>query len=170
MTLMPGKSGFSILGLLGTLVFIAVGAGLAVPVYFARSEITLENAGILLARDLRAVQNRAAYLSEVSHVVFLEHGDGYLVKNEQGAIIRNPCTNRPFERRYSSDGVFRGVELVDVQFGDDRTLVYDDRGMPLESGEITLSFRGEERVLHLQKHSGKIEIIGSTSGWIDPGY
>lgn len=167
---MPGKSGFSILGLLGTLLFIAVGAGFAVPVYFARGEVTLENAGILLARDLRAVQNRAAYLSEVSRVVFLEHGDGYLVTNEQGDVIRNPCTNRPFERRYSADGVFRGVRILDVRLGGDRTLVYDDRGMPLESGEMTLSFRGEERALRLQKHSGKIEIVGSTSGWIDPGY
>lgn len=167
---MQRRSGFTIVELLGALVLIAIAAAIAVPAYFGRSEITLERASILLARDLRSVQNRAAYLGETSTVSFLEEGDGYRVTDPTGVIIRNPSTDLPFERRYSADGVFQGVSILDVRFGPDHAVTYDERGVPQEEGELTLSFRGDTRTLRLHGITGVVEILGTTSGWVDSGY
>lgn len=162
------RSGFTILELLGVLVTLSIVAAVAVPAYFARGEITLENASVLLARDLRAAQNRSAYLGEPAWITFLE--DGYRVTDMQDAVIRNPRTDRPFDRRYSHDGVFRGVRVHKVRFGEDHVLPYDEKGEPLEGGTIVLEFRGDTRELRVEKRTGKVRIIDSTSGWKDPGY
>ncbi|MEW6071097.1 MAG: prepilin-type N-terminal cleavage/methylation domain-containing protein [Planctomycetota bacterium] len=167
---MQARSGLTILELLVVLVLVALAAGLAIPAYFERSEVTLERASILLARDLRMAQNRSAYLEEPCRVWFREDGDGYRVTNHAGAIIRNPGTNQPFERRFSVDAVFRGVRIVEARFGPDRFLSYDERGLPREEGQITLWFAGDTRTVHVERRAGKIEILGATSGWTDPGY
>jgi len=151
-------------------VLVSIAAAIAIPAYFSRSEVTLEQAAILLARDLRSVQNRAAYLGELSIVHFHEDGDGYRVTNGAGALILNPATGQQFDRRYSADGVFRGVCVLDVRFGDDDTLTYDERGIPQEEGQLTLGFDGDTRILHVHRRTGIVEIIGSSSGWHDPGY
>ena len=50
----------------GPLQNVTSAAGLAIPAYFGRSEVTLENAAILLAKDLRAAQNRSAFMADVT--------------------------------------------------------------------------------------------------------
>ena len=167
---MRSRSGFTIVELLGALVLIAITAAIAIPAYFGRSEVTLEHAAILLGRDFRAAQNRAAYQAEPSHFQFLEDGRGYIVTDPGGSLSINPSTNQPFERIYAADGVFRGVRVVDVRFGPDRTLVYDERGIPAQEGQVTLWFRGDKRIVKVQRRTGTVEIVGSTSGWTDPGY
>jgi len=166
---MAERRGFTILELLVSMVLLSLVAALAIPAYFERAEITLENACVLLAQDLRAAQNRSAYMGEPAIVVFDEEGDGYEVRNEFGELIRNPTTLEPFLRRYRFDGVFQGVEIVEVAFGTDASFAYDKRGVAQESGTVVLGFRGDLRTLHVAKGSGRIEIEGSTSGWIDDG-
>ena len=41
---------------------VALVAGLAIPLWFSRHDVTLDNAALLLVRDLRATQSRAAIL------------------------------------------------------------------------------------------------------------
>jgi hypothetical protein len=152
------------------LITISIVAAVAIPAYFARSEITLENASVLLAQDLRAVQNRSAYLGQPAWVSFLKDQDGYEVIDGSGELIRNPRTDRPFERRYSQDGVFRGVRVCEVSVGKDDTLAYDELGRPLAEGKIVLEFLGDTRVLLVEKRTGKVRIVGSSSDWKDRGY
>jgi prepilin-type N-terminal cleavage/methylation domain-containing protein len=164
------KGGFTLLELLVSLVVIAVIAALAIPAYFGRSEITLENAAVLLAKDLRAAQNRSAYLGEPTRVIFLDGGDGYHVLDALGMPIDNPRNELPFERRYSIDAVFRGVTIAAVELDGETALVFDQHGEPAGHARITLTFDGDERTLLMTPPYGKIEILGSTSGWTDLGY
>lgn len=164
------QAGFTILELLLALLVLSVVASLSIPAYFARSEVTLENASILLAQDLRAAQNRAAYMGEPSLFAFDLATNGYEVRDEFGALIRNPTTRQPFVRCYSLDGVFDGVEIRSARFGDDQTLVFDKRGSALESGEIELVFGSDRRVLRIAKGAGTVHIEGTTSGWRDEGH
>ena len=100
------RGGFTILELLIALMLIAIVASLAVPSWFDRSEVTLENACVLLARDLRLAQNRAAVLGEETVVEFSTAGTGYTVYDPWGKTIMHPRTRRPFHRDYAADGVF----------------------------------------------------------------
>ena len=127
------RRGFTILELLLVLIFVSTVAALAIPAFFSRPSITLENASVLLARDLRTAQNRSAYLAEESRMEFLRDGSGYRVTDLSGEVVRNPRTGEDFERIYPSDGVFRGVTVTDVWAGDDWTVNFDDRGLPTES-------------------------------------
>lgn len=167
----PGRlRGFTILELLVAVVMVAIVAAVAIPVHFARPEVTLENACILLARDLRAAQNRAAYEGDVSVVTFDEDGGGYSVTNSVGTVIDHPRTDGPFVRRYDADAVFDGVHVRMVDTGNDRSLVYDERGFALEAGRIVLTFGGDAREVLVARDTGDVTILGSTSGWVDRGF
>ena len=144
-------------------------AALAIPAYFERSEITLENACVLLAKDLRAAQNRSAYMGEPALFTFFAEEDRYEVFDAFGDRIRNPTTMQPFVREYPFDGVFQGVEIVEVDFGPDATLIFDKRGVALEGGSVVLAFRGDRRRVVVTKESGRIVLEGSTSEWTDDG-
>ncbi len=167
---MGGRKGFTILELLFVLVVVSIFAAIAMPKYFGRPEITLENASVLLAHDLRAAQNRSAYMAEQAHFTFLEDGDGYRVLNGDDELVQNPTTDLAFVRSYSEDAVFRGVRITHVDCGGDRVLGYNERGRATEAATITLEFAGDVRVVRVAKGSGSVTIEGSSSGWVDRGY
>jgi prepilin-type N-terminal cleavage/methylation domain-containing protein len=167
---MKGRKGFTILELLVSVVVVSTIAATTIPAFFDQPGVTLENASVLLARDLRAAQNRSAYMAESERFVFRRDGDGYVVTDRKGSVILNPRTHGPFSRRYSSDGVFRGVEVANVRAGRDWTLIIDDRGRPVESATITLRYQNDTRIILVEKGSGDVTIVGSTSGWNDRGY
>ena len=52
--------GFTLLELLIALIAISVIAAVAIPAYFSRSDVTLENAAVLLARRARRRATEAA--------------------------------------------------------------------------------------------------------------
>ena len=164
------KGGFTLLELLIALVLISVIAALAIPAYFGRSEITLENAAILLAKDLRAAQNRSAFMAEETIVELLEDGDGYRMVDSLGKPVDNPRDNMAFERRYSIDAVFRGVSIVADDLGSNGRLSFNERGEPDEPMQLTLRFGDDERTVRVEPPYGEIHLIGSTSGWVDNGY
>lgn len=163
----PGK-GFTILELLLALGLISVLAAVSISSYFGRSDVTLENAAILLAHELRTVQNRAAFLAEPMTIVF--HESGYRVQGPEGRAIKNPRTELPFERRYSRDGVFRGVKVLETRFGAGNVLEIDADGLPCQGGHVLLGFGSERRTLLLRARERELEVLGSTSGWTDSGF
>jgi prepilin-type N-terminal cleavage/methylation domain-containing protein len=162
-----GRAGFTILELLLVLVILSLCAATTVRCYFSSSEVTLENAAILLARDLRAAQHRSIFLGEPGRFLFLPDGSGYALTDAGGTITHHPQTDEPFVRVYPEDGVFIGVIVSAARAGDDRTLDIDARGMPLEELEVTLAFEGAERTVVLDPDTNDITIEGSTSGWTD---
>jgi len=166
---MSRRQGLTIVELVSMLTLFAFLAAGGVRAYFLQPEITLENAATLLAHDLRAAQNRSAYLGETSTFRFLDDGDGYFVSNEAGETVRNPRTDQTFERRYSSDGVFDGVYVIDVEPAR-RRIVYDGRGEAVHGLKVTLAFGEERRKVVVEERTGRVVIAGSSSGWIDPGY
>jgi type II secretory pathway pseudopilin PulG len=164
------RPGFTIIELLSLLALSSFFAATGVRAYFLRPDITLENAATLLAHDLRAAQNRSAYLGEVSCFSFLDDGDGYVVTDETGEIVRNPRTEHTFERRYSSDGVFDGVYVSEVDAEPGRSLIYDGRGEATYNLAVTLVFGQSRRVVRVEPKSGRVTIEGTSSGWTDSGY
>lgn len=163
------RAGFTIVELSIALLAIAVMASLAIPAWFDRGEVTLDNASRLLAQDLREAQNRAAFHRQPYAVEFFEDGGGYRVVDAEGRPVPAPIGDGPFERRYSRDATFRGVVLPRVEFGDDRTLRFDHRGFAEEGGAALLRFQDDARVVRVSPYSGLIEIQGLADPWLDDG-
>ena len=168
---MPGRSprerGFTILALMVVLLILSLVAATGVRWYFSRDEVTLENAAVLLAKDLRAAQHRSIFLGRPGRLLFLPDGSGYVLLDERGEMAQNPQTGEPFVRVYPDDGVFVGVRIVTAAAGSDRTLEIDSHGLATEDLEVALTFAGEHRTLRFDRQSGRITIEGSTSGWQD---
>ena len=160
-------NGFTIVGLLAVLLVLSLVAATTVRIYFSKSEVTLENAAVLLARDVRAAQHRSIFLGEKSLMTFLTDGSGYVVTDTLGVVAHNPQTEESFRRIYPEDGVFLGVRVLEVRAGTDRTFEIDGRGVPLEDLEVTLGYRDDRRTVVVTAKSGAITIDGSSSGWID---
>lgn len=168
---MPGRllssRGFTLLELLAVLLILSLCAATTVRWYFSRAEVTLENAAVLLARDLRAAQHRSIFLDVPGRFVFLPEGEGYAVTDMTGAVAHHPLTDEAFARVYPDDGVFVGVRVVEAIAGEDRTLDIDRRGLALEDLSVTLAFGREQRTVLLERKSGKITLVGCVRPWAD---
>lgn len=162
-----GWRGVSLGGVLLTLTLVGGAAGLAIPAYFGRHEVTLDNAAILLAQELRMAQNRSAYLGVDS--VFAFEGDGWRVLDLAGQVVRRPGAGPPFERDLAADGVFEGVRVERVDLGADAALVFDRYGRAQEDGEIVLAYAGERREVRVDARTGLVSIDGLRRPWIDEG-
>ena len=163
-----GWPGVSLGGVLLTLALVAGAAGLAIPAYFGRHGVTLDNAALLLAQELRMAQNRSAYLGVES--VFAFEGDGWRVLDLAGKVVRRPGAGPLFERDLAADGVFEGVRVERVGFGEDAALVFDRYGRPQEAGEVVLGYRGEQRQVRVAPRTGIVSIEGLARPWIDDGH
>lgn len=158
------RSGFTLTHLVLTVVAVAVAATLAIPTFFDRPTVTLENAALLLAKDLRSAQNRAAYLDRHVRVHFDADGGGYRI--EDG--LHGPAAPH-LERRYDRDAVFRGVHVVGADLGGS-TFEFGPMGTPERAARIELGYKRERRVVVVERGTGKLHIEGSTSGFADEGY
>jgi type II secretory pathway pseudopilin PulG len=163
------RAGFTLLHLALLLALLSVGAAVAIPRFFDRDIVTLENGAVLLARDLRAAQNRAAYSREPLFLRFFGDGDGYEVIAKSGNPIKDPRTGHPFVRHYSSDGVFEGLRITSIEAGDDNTIVLSALGETSDRLIIELSFGGNTRTLRSARSTGLTVIDGTTSGFLDDG-
>jgi hypothetical protein len=142
--------------ILVTLCGVAVVAMLAIPAFFGRHDVTLDNDCLLLIKDLRSAQNRAALFQTEANFRFDEHG--WLATDAAGYPLTNTMAPIGIERRFSSDGVFEGVSIARIDCGDEDSIVFDDRGLAAEPGEVELAFRGHVRVLRIEKGSGQVTV------------
>jgi Tfp pilus assembly protein FimT len=157
----------SLLAILVTLAAIALVAGIAIPAWFSRHDVTLDNAALLLARDLRAVQNRAAFLGEPARLQFDEHG--WKATDSSGRLLSRYGGEEPFSRRLDADGVFEDVSLRAIQFGEDDAVSFGPDGTALEGGSLEVHFRSEHRLVRLSMPQGEVHIEGMARPWNDDG-
>ena len=161
--------GFSLLELLFVLALVAVVAALAIPAYYSRPAITLDNAARLLARDLRAAQNRAASLHVPVEMRFLPDGDGYEVLDHNGHYLADPGGGGDFIRSYSRDAVFEGVLITRLPGESTGPLHFDEQGFALDGARLLLSYREERRMVEIERGSGLLDVIGLSESWDDDG-
>jgi len=156
-----------LLPILVTLALVALLAGIAIPVWFSRHDVTLDKAALLLARDLRATQNRAAFLGKDARLVLDRHG--WRACDADGDTLSRLGGEERIERRLDADGVFEGVTLEAIRFGEDAAVAFAANGDALESGSLELHFRGELRRLTLAAPHGRVEVDGLARTWNDDG-
>lgn len=163
------KAGVSLLVVLIILAALALAAGLAIPAFFARHRVTLDNAAKLIARDLRVAQNWAAYSGEEAIFSFNDDGTGYRLKDGKGRVVERPDQKGIFARSFSADAVFEGIRISDVQCGPDGAIIFDPQGRVLAPGSVRVLFGSDSRVLHVEAPSGLVSIDGLESEWQDTG-
>lgn len=162
------RRGVGLLGVLGSLLTMALLAGVVIPGFFNRPSVTLDNAAILLANDLRVTQNRASHLGRP--LVFHFDEAGYRVTDSRGRPAGSWPGVGQIDRAYGDGGIFEGVEFAGVEFGKDRALTYTARGEATREGSLKLLFRGEERRLYVERKSGRIHIVGLHRAWADTAH
>lgn len=163
----PQRAGVSLGGVIASLAVVALIAGIAIPTFFARHGITLDNAAILLARDLRSVQNRAAHLGQPTTLRFDAHG--WRAFDALGKPLMRFASEERIERRFDTDAVFEGVTLEVLRFGDGAEVHFDPSGRPDRGGSLEVVYRGERRHLSLSRADGHVSIEGLERPWSDEG-
>ena len=154
------RSGISLLVVVATLTLIAAIAAVVIPAVFRRGDITLDNAGRLLARELRAAQGWAAHHGHPVTFVFEASGDGYRVVDHLGEVIVRSDPPGTFERRYSSDAVFEGVRISAVDFGPERAVTFAADGGVSRGGSVTVTFKDEQLTVTVSAPTGSVAITG----------
>ncbi len=144
-------------------------ATVAIPGFFGRDSVTLNNAAVLLAHDLRSAQNRAAFLGAPTIFSFEEDGQGYVVRSASGEPVRHPQAQHRFVRRYDVDGVFEGVTVKRAVFGGDPALTFDRYGLGHATGSIELEFEGSRRTVRYDAETHDIAVDGLERPWVDAG-
>ncbi len=156
--------GLRLPGVLAALVGIAALSTIAIPMWFGRAEVTLNNAADLLVRDLDELRQRATYLFADVRIDFEEEGDGYDLKDSFGTELSAPVGPGPYQRRYERDAVFRGVSItrVEIGSGSGRTLRVDSRGAFLDSATIELAFEDQRTTVLVDAPNGIITVDGAS--------
>jgi hypothetical protein len=153
------KRGVDLRHFLVVLAGIGAIAAVAVPIWFGRAPVTLDNAAMLLARDLRGAQNLAVVSAAPLTIRF--DADGYRVETVDGTPAVNARTGDEFTRRWSRDAVFRGVRLVEVAL--------DGGSQAHPGGRLVLEFRGARRSVVVEAPRGLVAIEGLRSLEDDDG-
>ena len=157
------RHGISLLSLLLTILGIGLTAALVVPRFFAKTNVTLDNAAVVLAKDLRAAQQRSSFVHQASR--FEVRSDGYRVVDATGALVHRYGSDENFERSFGPRSVHAGVAISKIELGADSALDIDAVGLATESGSITLEFQGVERRLSIRPGRGLIDIEGLDRDW-----
>jgi len=165
----PRRAGISLLAVLVTLTLIAILAAIVVPAYFSRHDVTLDNASVLVAGELRAAQNWASIHATEVTFEFTADGDGFRALDQRGHVLQRNDPNGPFARRFSSDAVFEGVRFEAIDFGPDRAVHFNAAGHVLNSGSVAIVFQDERRILHVASGTGRITLEGLGRPWLDDG-
>lgn len=159
--------GFSLGGIIATLAVVALIAGVSIPAFFARHAVTLDNAAILLARDLRSVQNRAAHLGQATTLRF--DPLGWRAFDASGQPLNRFGGTEPIERRLDADAVFEGVTIESLHMGDRAQVVFDAAGRPDRGGSLEVVYRGQRRLVRVSPTNGRVSVEGLERGWVDDG-
>ena len=154
----PGRSraGVSVVVVLLSLLAVGLVAVIAIPAYFNRPEVTLDNACKVFARDLRSLQNRAALDKVGVRLVFGR--DGWRALDTSGDPIAGIGESEVVDRHFSRDGVFEGVTVERVDAGPDNAVGIDARGLIDDPAEFELAFRGERRLVRIYRGSGEVTV------------
>jgi Tfp pilus assembly protein FimT len=163
-----GRSAFTLVELCVSLALITLIATIAIPIFFGRAKITLDNAAELLASDIRSGQNQAAFLERPVRLHFISDGEGYWIDDAISAI--SDSVPLIANRRYSVNAVFEDVRVKSVTYAEGDQLSFGPRGIASTSTRITLSLGEETRVVTVAAPSGGLTIEGTTRDWTDNGY
>jgi type II secretory pathway pseudopilin PulG len=161
--LVAAERGFTILELLIFLVMITLTATFAIWAYFARPEVTLENAAELLARDIRFAQHRSALIRGPVSLVFYDQGDGYRLVDGDEADPRADKRRDRVDRRYSRDATFEGVRILPMGLAADERIVFEGADFEGPSGRIALTYGDHNRLLEIESGTGKIVLSESST-------
>lgn len=163
------RAGFTILELAIALALITVASVIAIPAFYSQPNITLDNASLLLARDLRYAQNEAAMRGVHTQVTFDTFGDGYAVETSDAMPLPNPVGGGDLVRVYSRDAIFEGVTITAINGLTEPHVRFDKNGFALDGVAIEMHYEQEVRTVHLARESGLMEIEGLTTRWKDDG-
>lgn len=148
------RRGVSLLWILVALCGVALAAIVAIPAYFSDHEVTLDAACRLLARDLASLRTRAALYKVGARMEF--DPDGWRAFDAAGQPVEALGESEPIQRRFSSDGVFEGVQIRDLALGAEPAIEFDARGMVREGGELVLFFGADERRVVIEPGAGHV--------------
>jgi prepilin-type N-terminal cleavage/methylation domain-containing protein len=161
--------GFTILELLIVLALVTVTAAVSIWAYFSRPEVTLDNAALLLARDLRIAQTRALLFRRPVSLVFSPDGEGYRIVDETGSAgFSRPAFER-VERRYARDAIFQGVRILPLGLAAAGRVVFPGDGSEPPTGRLTLSYGDETRSLEIESGTGRVLVTDRITGVPRPG-
>jgi hypothetical protein len=151
------RRGITLFSILLSLCAVGLFALVAIPIYFARHDVTLDNACKLLLRDLRAAQSRASLLKD--EAVFAFDADGWRATTHDGERLTRHGTSDAIERRLSKDAVFDGVRVENIDFGGASELRFDERGQAQVGGQLEIVFRGQRRYVSIEKGTGLAVVL-----------
>ncbi len=163
------RQGFTLGHVFGLLLVVAVVAIVAIPGFFSREAVTLDNAALLMVRELRSAQNRAAFLGTSVVVDFEEDGTGYAVRFAGGEPVRHPESRHRLVRHYDADGVFEGVTIGRVDFGGEPALTFDRYGLGHASGSVELRFGDGRRRVVYDAQTHELSVEGLARATVPPG-
>lgn len=150
------RGGISLLAILLSLALVAVVAMVAIPAYFGSPDVTLDALVHLLDRDVRALQNRAAFARAPALLRFTS--DGWQAVDLDGQPLCAMGDEQPIARSFSRDGVFEGVTLERVELGSDAALTIDERGLAAEGGKLFARFGDGWRQIEIEAGAGHLVV------------
>ena len=166
----PGR-GFTLVELIAVLVLTGILAAVAIPAVSTTEQTKHAAAARLIASDLRFARQRAVATGTRTWVSFQIAADQWTIASEDpdapgrsGAqVIIDPATERPMIQRL--DALFRGEQLVGIDFDGEAEVGFDWLGRPLSQSEVALVSSGSLTLasgfaIGVAVDSGLVTVVG----------
>ncbi|MBM3990894.1 MAG: hypothetical protein FJ298_07780 [Planctomycetes bacterium] len=150
------RRGVSLLTILISLALVAAMAMVAIPAYFRSPDVTLEALVRLLDRDVRALQNRAAFAHAPALLRF--SSDGWQAVDLEGRPLCALGDQHTIARSFERDGVFEGLTFERVELGPDAALTLDERGLVKDGGKLFARFGDGWRQIEIEVGAGHLVV------------
>ena len=161
------KCALTLVEIIVIILIIGILAIVALPRFGIFYEIKLQGAAKKIVSDIRYAQSMALSCHTFTRIVFDESNDiyrGEYFYADEWRNLRDPLTGEDLELDFRTDYQYKGIDILNVDFGSTTTLMFDWQGIPQDengmerSGSLGLSYKGRLITITVAPRTGKINV------------
>ncbi len=161
------KCALTLVEIIVIILIIGILAIVALPRFSVFYEIRLQGAAKKIVSDIRYAQSMAISYHTFTRIVFDESSDTYRGEYfyaDEWRNLRDPLTGEDLELDFRTDYQYKGIDILNVDFGGTTTLMFDWQGIPQDengmerSGSLGLSYKGRLITITVAPRTGKINV------------
>ena len=155
--------GFTLIEIMIIVVILSIAMVVAVPMFSGAASFQLESATSMIAADLEYAKSLAITRQQQYGILFDTASDSYRLVDQDGNVITNPVTTKPYIVDFRNEGRLKNVDLAQADFDGTATIRFDYLGSPYNGNDTAMN----SGTIRLQVSSGAVEIkVEPVTGYV----
>ncbi|MCC5828376.1 MAG: type II secretion system protein [Phycisphaeraceae bacterium] len=154
---------FTLVEILVALAIMGIATAIVIPSMMSAGQMGVQAAARMVIADLLVAQNDAVAAQRSRRVVFEPGFNRYRLTDAAGINLQRSWKGHgghgsSYIVDFTLDSRFRGVRLVEAEFGDDSFVEFDDLGTPDKGGHVILESEGGRFRVRVANLTGRVTV------------